>query len=145
MSTRQAPHRPRPQPKRVPVSPRWFRSTYSSAVSRSVRTSSRWPFTSTVSRMGSVSGISLAAKVVASRTAQSAEGPGIQYSGRDRRLVSRRLNHEPAGRLAPGHRGRGSGSADVAAVYRQLHVDVAPGGIGIWAYLMSGGNDPRRL
>src|SRR4029079_15049035 len=34
MSTRQAPHRPRPQPKRVPVSPRWFRSTYSSAVSR---------------------------------------------------------------------------------------------------------------
>src|SRR4029077_13175077 len=31
------------------------------------------------------------------------------------------------------------------AVYRQPHVDVAPGGIGIRAYLMGGGNDPRRL
>src|SRR4029077_13263782 len=42
----------------------------------------------------------------------------------------------------PGSR---SGSADIAAVYRQLHVDVAPGGIGIRAHLMGGGNDPRRL
>ena len=39
--------------------PEWIRNTYSSAVSRSVRTSSRWPFTSTVTRMGSVSGIIL--------------------------------------------------------------------------------------
>src|SRR6266567_6042512 len=39
----------------------------------------------------------------------------------------------------------GSGSADVAAVYSQPHVDVAPGGVGIRAHLMCGSNDPRRL
>src|SRR5580704_3258470 len=42
----------------------------------------------------------------------------------------------------PGSR---SGSADVATVYRQLYVDVAPGGIGIRAHLVGGSNDPRRL
>src|ERR1700730_3329874 len=42
----------------------------------------------------------------------------------------------------PGSR---SGPADVAAVYRQLYVDVAPGGIGVRAHLVGGGNDPRRL
>src|SRR6266581_5624136 len=38
-----------------------------------------------------------------------------------------------------------SGSADVPAVHRQRHVDVAPGGIGVRAHLMGGSNDPRRL
>src|SRR3984893_5840597 len=41
--------------------------------------------------------------------------------------------------------GSSSGSADVAAVYRQLYVDVAPGGIGIRAHLVGGSNEPRRL
>src|SRR6266702_1628550 len=45
-------------------------------------------------------------------------------------------------RSCPGSR---SGSADVTAVYRQLHVDVALGGIGIRAHLMGGRDDPRRL
>src|SRR5487761_362285 len=40
-----APQRPRPQPNRVPIRPRWFRRTYSSAVSCSVCTSRRCPFT----------------------------------------------------------------------------------------------------
>src|ERR1700749_2073732 len=45
----------------------------------------------------------------------------------------------------PGSPLPGGGSADAAAVYRQPYVDVAPGGIGIRAYLMCAGNDPRRL
>ena len=42
----------------------------------------------------------------------------------------------------PGSR---SGSADVATVYRQLYVDVAPGGVGIRAHLVGSSDDPRRL
>src|SRR5690349_1886215 len=38
-----------------------------------------------------------------------------------------------------------NGSADVLAVHGQRYVDVAPGGIGVRAHLMGGGNDPRRL
>ena len=74
---RHAPHRPSPQPNRVPFSPRWFRSTYSSAVSRSVRTSSRWPFTSTATRMGSVSGMILMLTMVVASPTTVVDGPGI--------------------------------------------------------------------
>src|SRR6185369_3105392 len=47
-NTRQAPHTPIPQPKRVPLRPRWLRNTYSRAVSSSVRMSTGRPFTVTV-------------------------------------------------------------------------------------------------